>query len=59
VIPLDEQIAELRRELALRQHSYPRLVAARRMRERTATRCLEALRAAISTLVNLKEATNA
>lgn len=54
-VPLDDQITELRRELAVRMHDYPKLVAAKRMRERTSRRCIEALRAAISTLVNLKE----
>jgi phage shock protein A len=47
---LDEQIAELARELALRRAVYPRLIAAGRLRRAVARENLARLRAALRTL---------
>jgi hypothetical protein len=50
---LAEQIAELDRELRLRNRVYPRLVADGRLSEATANRHTRALRAALRTLRGL------
>jgi hypothetical protein len=51
---LDQQIAEVARELALRRAVYPRLVAAGRLRRAVALENLARLRAALRTLKGLR-----
>jgi hypothetical protein len=54
-VSLDRQIAELRRELAMRQDEYPRQVARRALREGEAEYRIESLTAAIATLEWLRD----
>jgi hypothetical protein len=51
---LDQQIAEIARELALRRAVYPRLIAAGRLRRAVARENLTRLRAALRTLKRLR-----
>ncbi|HLH92562.1 MAG TPA: hypothetical protein VKX28_29385 [Xanthobacteraceae bacterium] len=51
---LEEQIAELARELALRRAVYPRLIAAGRLRRTVAQENLARLRAALRTLRGMR-----
>lgn len=54
-VPLRQQLACAKRELALRLRVYPRLVAGGTMLSRTALRELQAMRAIIETLQRLVE----
>lgn len=47
---LDDQIAEVEREIAQRLSVYPRLVAARRISEERARRQIDTMRAVLNTL---------
>jgi hypothetical protein len=49
-IPITSQIAEVRREIALRTNTYPRLIASGKMREGEADLCLDRMRAVLATL---------
>lgn len=51
---LDQQIREVQIEIDLRERSYPKLVDEHRMRQCVATQRLEAMRAVLKTLLNLK-----
>jgi hypothetical protein len=53
---LDEQIAEIARELAMRERLYPTWVATRRMKVHDATRQLRRMRAVLRTLERLRDA---
>jgi hypothetical protein len=53
-IPLQAQIVELERELALRARVYPRFVASGKMSQKAADHHTDCLRAAIETLKRLK-----
>ena len=55
MIELREQIAELRRELALRAQVYPKFVASGRLRQRQADEQVARMTAALETLVRLSE----
>lgn len=48
---LDEQIAELKRELALRERAFPRFVASGRMKQAEADRSMARMKAALHTLL--------
>lgn len=50
-IPLTGQIAEIKRELAMRQNVYPRLVAERKMRQSEADLCINRMEAVLATLM--------
>jgi hypothetical protein len=50
LVSLEEQIAEVKRELALRENAYPRWVASGKMRSSDAERSYRALRAVLKTL---------
>lgn len=54
-VTLDQQIAELRREIAWRTKVYPRLISEKKLRQSAADRCLAHIRAALATLINVKE----
>lgn len=45
------QIAEVKRELALRTNTYPRLVAAAKMRQAEADLCMNRMQAVLDTLM--------
>lgn len=53
-ISLSDQIACIERELRMREHVYPRRVAAKRMIQATADRELEWMRAVLATLRGLR-----
>lgn len=59
MITLEQQIACIRRELALRQRNYPRWVADGRMKQAESDHQLAAMQAAHDTLMKLKEAEDA
>ena len=50
-IPIAGQIAEVRRELALRQNTYPRLIASGKLRQGEAELCASRMRAVLDTLL--------
>jgi hypothetical protein len=50
-VPIHGQIAELRREMALRHSAYPRWVREGRMKQSEADLCLARLDAALATLM--------
>jgi hypothetical protein len=50
-IPLAGQIAEIKRELAMRANVYPRLVAERKMRQSEADLCISRMEAVLATLM--------
>jgi hypothetical protein len=52
IVNLEEQIAEVRRELALRERVYPRWVAAGQLTKQTADRRLTVMRAVLRTLLD-------
>jgi hypothetical protein len=52
-VTLDEQIAAVRREIAMRERVYPRQVGNGRMTQRLADRELELMRAVLETLTKL------
>lgn len=58
-ISLEEQIAEVERELRLREHVYPRFIESKKMRQEKADKCMAAMRAVLSTLQSIKEKTSA
>lgn len=53
-VSIEEQIAEVEREISLREHVYPRWVGERRMQQAKADKCLAAMRAALVTLKSVK-----
>jgi hypothetical protein len=55
-IPLADQISELKRELAMRKHVYPGLVARDKLTEYQATLQNDRLQAALETLQAVKRA---
>ncbi len=60
-VPLKDQLACARRELALRRNAYPKWVASGRWKQRDADRELERMAAMVATLerqLNLEEASN-
>lgn len=57
-IPLDQQIAEVKREIALRENVYPSFVARGKMRQGEADLHLERMQAVLTTLLWLKENEN-
>jgi len=50
-IPIASQIAEVKRELALRANTYPRLVAAGKMLQGEADLCTQRMQAVLATLM--------
>lgn len=56
-IPLEAQIAEVQRELAMREKVFPRWVDEKKMKPENAARCMNAMRAVLRTLQSLKEKT--
>lgn len=52
-VPLVEQVASARREVAYRERVYPRLVAAGKMTQALADRELAAMQAIVETLADL------
>lgn len=59
VITLEEQLAEVRREIGLREFWYPKWVEARRLTQKNADHALAAMRAVERTLQSLVENANA
>ena len=57
-IPLDAQIAELKREARIREYAYPRFVAVGRLSAQAADLQRQRLYAAITTLEQLRQATD-
>lgn len=55
-VSLDRQIAEVRRELAMRQRLYPNWIARGTLKQRTADEQLHLLTAVLQTLMDLKAA---
>ena len=51
---LNEQIAELERELAMRERAYPRWIAAKTLKQDVADRQVARLKASIATLSRLR-----
>lgn len=54
---LDQQIAEIERELAMRRRCYPRWIAEHRMLQKNADKFLAAMEAVLATMTKLKETT--
>lgn len=54
-VSLDEMIAEVERELSLREHVYPKWIEAKKMRPEKADQCVARMRAVLQTLKSLKE----
>ena len=54
-VPLDRQIACVRREVSMRRHVYPRWVANGKMTQEEADRQVEAMEAAQATLERLRD----
>ncbi len=54
-VSIEEQIAEVEREIKLREHVYPRWVAEKKMRQEKADKCMAAMRAVLETLKTTKE----
>jgi hypothetical protein len=52
---LDHQIAEVRRELALRRNVYPKFVSAGKMKQAEAELCMARMEAALKTLEFVRE----
>lgn len=57
-VPLDRQIAEVRRELAMRRRAYPRFVANGTITPQQAEQQMVALAAALATLEGLQAQRN-
>ena len=57
-IPLEAQIEEVEREIAMRQHVYPRCVADGKMKQAAADRALELMRAVRNTLRTISTGTD-
>ena len=53
-IPLDQQIAEVKRELGMRRHVYPRFVQGGRISQTQANERIALLEAVLETLEQLK-----
>lgn len=53
-VTLQQQIAEVRTEIDLRERSYPQLVREHRMRESVASKRLDAMRAVLESLLTLE-----
>jgi hypothetical protein len=53
-ITLDDEIAAVRREIAMRERVYPRQVSAGRLRQTAADRELALMRAVLATLLTLR-----
>lgn len=53
-VPIERQIACVRREVGMRRRVYPGWVAARRLTQEEADRQLEAMEAALATLERVK-----
>lgn len=56
-VPIEAQIAEVERELALREQVFPRWIADHKMKPEKAARCMNAMRAALASLKSIKEKT--
>lgn len=54
---LDDQIASVRREISFRESFYPRWVAAGKMKPENAEREIARMKAALQTLMDLREGT--
>jgi hypothetical protein len=54
-VSLDQQIAEVEREIGLRRALYPRWINEKRMKPEKAQRCLETMEAVLATLKSRKE----
>ena len=54
-VSLAGQIAEVNREIALRRNTYPRLVAAGKMRQGEADMCIQRIEAVLATLYFVQE----
>lgn len=52
---LDDQIAELKRELSMRATAYPRFIAAKKLTHEAAARQTARMKAALSTLMGLQQ----
>lgn len=50
-VPIAGQIAEIKREIALRKNAYPRLVASGKIREGEADLCMRRIEAVLATLM--------
>lgn len=55
-IPLAAQIAEVEREIAMRERCYPRWVSERRMLQKHADKYLDAMRAVLKSLKKMEAA---
>lgn len=53
-IPLEAQIAEVQREIAMRERCYAKWVSERRMLQKHADKYLDSMRAVLQTLESLK-----
>lgn len=58
-VPIERQIAEVRRELAMRRRVYPRWVSAGRMAQDEADKFIAAMEAVQGTLERLRDAQRA
>lgn len=56
VVPIDEQIACVERELRFRRKTYPRLVRSRQLTQVLADKELERMEAVLGTLTRVKDA---
>ena len=54
---IDEQIAEVKREIALRNVVYPKFIESKRLKPETAKRQIDNMIAALHTLMRVKEET--
>ena len=54
-VPLPDQIAEIRREIEMRNRTYPRLLASGRMVPREAERHMINIRAVLNTLEQVRD----
>lgn len=50
LVSIDDQVACVRREISMREHTYPRWIEARRMTQKKADQELTAMRAVLATL---------
>lgn len=54
-VSIEEQIAELEREIRLREHVYPRWVEQKKMLQPQADKAMERMRAALATLRQVRD----
>jgi hypothetical protein len=54
-IPIEAQIAEVERELAMREKVFPRWIDEKKLKPENAARCMNAMRAVLATLQSIKE----